>query len=228
MSTRSAILFATLTAMAEIPALYSQRPIVNRHQKAAMYHPFIEALALTIVDIPLTFLIQIIFSVVVYFLVGLQKTAQQFFIFYLLVLTMTLTMKAFYRALAAAFNRESGAQATAGLATLLLVLYTGYAIPKPSMVAGLRWLTWISVSDTFMLKVNMLPDKRSLLRAASSLCFKAILSNEFHAIDAPCAALVPQGPGYENVTLANQVCITVDVDASFSLCTDTHNPICGG
>ena len=49
-----------------------------------------------------------------------------------------------------------------GLATLLLVLYTGYAIQEPSMVAGLGWLTWISVSDTFMLKVNMLPDKRSL------------------------------------------------------------------
>ena len=144
-------------------------------------------------DVPLTFLIQIIFFVVVYFLVCLQKTARQFFAFYLLVLTLTLTMKAFYRAFAAASNRESGAQATAGLATLLLVLYTGYAIPKPSMVAGLRWLTWISVSETFMLKVNMLPDKRSLLRAASSLCFKAILSNEFDTIDAPCAALVPQG-----------------------------------
>ena len=58
--------------------------------------------------------------------------------------------------------------------------------------------------------------------------FEAILSNEFHTIDAPCAALVPKGPGYENVTLANQVCMTVDVDASFSLCTDTHTPICGG
>ena len=124
-------------------------------------------------DEPLTFLIQIIFFVVVYFLVCLQKTARQFFAFYLLVLTLTLTMKAFYRAFAAASNRESGAQATAGLATLLLVLYTGYAIQEPSMVAGLRWLTWISVSDTFMLKVNMLPDKRSLLRAASSLWFRS-------------------------------------------------------
>ena len=126
------------------------------------------AVVLTVVDIPLAFLIQIIFFVVVYFLVRLQKTARQFFAFYLLVLTLTLTMKAFYRAFAAASNRVSGAQATAGLATLLLFLYTGYAMPKPSMVAGLRWLTWISVSDTSILKVNMLPDRRSLPRAVSS------------------------------------------------------------
>lgn len=133
--------------MAEIPALYSQRPIVNRHHKAAMYHPFIEALALTLVDIPMTLVIQAIFAVIVYFLVGLQRTAQQFFIFYLMVVTMTLTMKAFYRALAAAFDKEAGAQAMAGLLTLLLVLYTGYAIPKPTMVQGLSWLTWLSVSN---------------------------------------------------------------------------------
>ena len=48
---------------------------------------------------------------------------------------------------------------------------SGYAIQEPSMVAGLRWLTWISVSDTSILKVNMLPDRRSLLHAASSLWF---------------------------------------------------------
>ena len=66
---------------------------------------------------------------------------------------------------------------------------------------------------------------------------EAIPSNEFHTIDAPYAALVPTGPGYENATLANQVCTTIgsvsgqlnrDKDASFSLCTDTHTPICGG
>jgi ATP-binding cassette subfamily G (WHITE) protein 2 (SNQ2) len=41
--------------MAEIPTLFGQRPIVERHQKSAMYHPFIEAVALTLVDIPITF-----------------------------------------------------------------------------------------------------------------------------------------------------------------------------
>lgn len=33
--------------------------------------------------------------------------------------------------------------------------------------------------------------------------------NEFHTLDGQCASLVPQGPGYENVSLANQVCTTV-------------------
>jgi ATP-binding cassette subfamily G (WHITE) protein 2 (SNQ2) len=35
------------------------------------------------------------------------------------------------------------------------------------------------------------------------------MTNEFHTLNGRCVNLVPQGPGYENVTLANQVCTTV-------------------
>jgi ATP-binding cassette subfamily G (WHITE) protein 2 (SNQ2) len=64
--------------MAEIPALYSQRPIVTRHEKAAFYHPFVEALALTLVDVPITFVTTFVFAIILYFMVGLQKSAAQF------------------------------------------------------------------------------------------------------------------------------------------------------
>ena len=73
-----AVLFGALSAMAEIPALFAQRPIVTRHAKSAMYHPFTEAVALTVVDIPITFVTLSVFCVIVYFLVGLQRTAGQF------------------------------------------------------------------------------------------------------------------------------------------------------
>ena len=74
----SALLFAALTAQAEIPALFSQRPIVLRQSRAAMYHPFIESLAYTLVDIPISFVTLIIFGIILYFLVRLQQTASQF------------------------------------------------------------------------------------------------------------------------------------------------------
>lgn len=64
--------------MAEIPSLFSQRPIVLRHQKAALYHPFVEAVAVTLVDIPSTFITLIAFSTIVYEAVRLQQSAQQF------------------------------------------------------------------------------------------------------------------------------------------------------
>ena len=39
--------------------------------------------------------------------------------------------------------------------------------------------------------------------------FESVLTNEFRTIKGACSSLVPQGPGYENVTLANQVCAVV-------------------
>jgi ATP-binding cassette subfamily G (WHITE) protein 2 (SNQ2) len=48
-----------------------------KHAKAAMYHPFIEAAALTIVDVPITFFTIMIYSIIIYFMVGLQSSASQ-------------------------------------------------------------------------------------------------------------------------------------------------------
>jgi ATP-binding cassette, subfamily G (WHITE), member 2, SNQ2 len=61
--------------MSEIPALFEQRTIILRHKKAALYHPFVDALAMTLVDVPITFVTTVVFSIVLYFMVGLQRTA---------------------------------------------------------------------------------------------------------------------------------------------------------
>ncbi|KAF7360014.1 Pleiotropic drug resistance ABC transporter [Mycena venus] len=183
-----ALMFSAIASMAEIAALFQQRPIVLRQFKAALYHPFVEAVALTLVDLPITFVTMAVFAVTIYFLVGLQRTVDQFFIFFLFLLMMAITMKAFFRATAAAFKSIANAQAASGLMVLALVVYTGYTLPKRSMIGALRWITYINP-----------------LRYG----FEGVMANEFHTLKGSCANLVPQGPGYENITLANQVCAAV-------------------
>jgi ATP-binding cassette subfamily G (WHITE) protein 2 (SNQ2) len=152
--------------MAEIPALFAQRPIILRHKKAALYHPFIEAAAMTLVDIPMTFATILLFTTIVYFLVKLQQTAHQFFTFFLFVFTVALTMKAFFRSLAAAFPSEAPAQAVAGILLLSVSLYTGYNIPILSMIGALRWISYINVSQVS--PINVILSLTWLL--ASSVC----------------------------------------------------------
>lgn len=64
-------------AMPEIPALFAQRPIILRHQQSGLYHPFIDAVALTLVDVPVTLLNSLVFGGILYGLVGLEKSAGQ-------------------------------------------------------------------------------------------------------------------------------------------------------
>ena len=78
---------------------------------------------------------------------------------------MSITMKAWFRSIAAAFKSEAAAQSVAGIAILALAIYTGeyisivltsgsfltshilgFTIPKPSMIGALRWITYINVS----------------------------------------------------------------------------------
>ncbi|KIJ14545.1 hypothetical protein PAXINDRAFT_169702, partial [Paxillus involutus ATCC 200175] len=183
-----ALFFTAISSMAELGALFSQRPIVLRHQKAAMYYPFIESLAHTVVDIPITFVIQTVFAVLCYFLVGLQQSSAQFFTFLLFVFTVTLIMKAFIRSIAACFRAESSAVSLAAFMVLLQMLYTGYTIPRPGIVSALRWITYLN---------------------PFRYAFESLLLNEFHTLNGTCTTLVPQGPGYENITLANQVCTAI-------------------
>ncbi|KAG2006802.1 multidrug resistance protein 1, variant 2 [Coprinopsis cinerea AmutBmut pab1-1] len=182
------VFLPALFSMSEIPALFAQRRIIHRHELAAMYHPMVESLALTLVDIPFTFVTMVLFTIILYFIVQLQQTAGQFFIYFLFVFTISITFKAFFRGLAAMFPSEAPAQALAGVLLLALSLYAGYQIPRPSMIGALRWISYIN---------------------PTLYAFDSLMTNEFHTLDGTCANLVPSGPGYGGVGLANQACPVV-------------------
>lgn len=183
-----ALLFSTVSAMAEIDSLFAQRPIVLRQYNLAMYYPFIESLSHAIVDLPIAIIFQFVFSAIFYFLVRLQQSAQQFLIFVLVTFVATMVMKMFFRAVSACFKTPSGAITVAGIMMTAAILCTGYAIPPTAIIGALRWITYINP-----------------LRYG----FEALMVNEFHTIEGTCTTLVPQGPGYENISSANQVCTTV-------------------
>ncbi|KAG2112807.1 ABC-2 type transporter-domain-containing protein [Suillus cothurnatus] len=194
-----ALFFGALSAMAEIPALYAQCPIVLHHYKAAMYYPFIKSLAHTVVNIPIMFIIQGVFSVLLYFLVDLQRTVSQFFIFFLVVFTMTTMMKGFFRLVTAAFKEESSATSVAGIDVLVFSLYFSYTFPRLSIPDALCWITYLN---------------------PLGFGFESLMMNEFHTLNRTCFTMVPQHPGYENVSLANQVCTTVGAQPGMSTVDD--------
>ena len=152
--------------MSEIPALFSQRQIVLRHQRGALYYPFIDSLAHTIVDIPITLISLGVMSAILYFLVGLQKTARQFLYvvyfylvawahnfhstFFLFTFMVTFVMKACFRSVAAFSTSESSAMAIAGVIIMPLILYTGYATPLGDITAALRWISYLNVRANFL------------------------------------------------------------------------------
>ncbi|CEH13462.1 pleiotropic drug resistance abc transporter [Ceraceosorus bombacis] len=180
-----ALLFNAFTAMTEVAAGYAQRPIVIRQARFSMIHPFSDALANTLLDLPLRAITSLPFSVIIYFLTGLVYRADAFFIYLAIVYLTTYLMVAFFRALAATFRNEANATLVAGLGIIDLALYAGYVIPRNSMVIWWRWLSYCN---------------------PIAFSFEILITNEFRYLDVPCASVIPSGPGYEAVNAANQVC----------------------
>ena len=66
-----AILLNALISITEINSLYDQRPIVEKHASYAFYHPWTEAMAGVVSDIPVKFMRAVCFNIILYFLAGL-------------------------------------------------------------------------------------------------------------------------------------------------------------
>ncbi|KAJ5116193.1 hypothetical protein N7456_000541 [Penicillium angulare] len=177
-----AVLLNALTAMSEINSLYAQRPIIEKHNSYAFYHPFTEAIAGVIADIPVKFALAVCFNIILYFLVGLQRKAGNFFLYFLITFIITFVMSAVFRTLAAITKTVSQAMGLAGVMILALVVYTGFVLPVPSMHP---WFEWIHYLNPIY------------------YAFEILIANEFHGRDFPCSSFIPS---YADLTGDNFAC----------------------
>jgi len=165
-----AVLLNALTAMSEINSLYAQRPIVEKHNSYAFYHPFTEAIAGVLADIPVKFCLAVVFNIILYFLAGLQREPGNFFLYFLITFIITFVMSAVFRTLAAVTKTVSQAMALAGIMILALVVYTGFVLPRPSMHP---WFEWIHYLNPIY------------------YAFEVLIANEFHGREFPCSEFIP-------------------------------------
>lgn len=87
-----AILLSAFASVLEILTLYAKRPIVEKHNRYALYHPSAEAIAAMITDLPYKIVNCIICNVTLYFMTNLNRTPGPFFFYLLISFSTTLTM----------------------------------------------------------------------------------------------------------------------------------------
>ncbi|KAJ5148289.1 hypothetical protein N7476_000116 [Penicillium atrosanguineum] len=184
------LLYNCVVAMSEVTESFKGRPILIKHKSFAMYHPAAFCLAQIMADFPVLLFQCSIFSVVIYWMVGLKHTAAAFFTFWAILFTTTLCITALFRMIGAAFNTFEAASKISGTAVKAITMYAGYMIPKPDIK---NWLVELYYTNPF------------------AYAFQAAMSNEFHGQHIPCVgrSLIPNGPGYENAPDTNKACASV-------------------
>eukprot|EP00026_Physarum_polycephalum_P000517 Phypoly_transcript_00518.p1 GENE.Phypoly_transcript_00518~~Phypoly_transcript_00518.p1 ORF type:complete len:1364 (+),score=213.76 Phypoly_transcript_00518:489-4580(+) len=177
----SSLLFNSLISLAELPNALRGRRVLQKHKTYAMYHPSAYHIATVITDIPISIMQAILFSLCAYFLFGLQREVENYFIFVLVIFLSTLTMTEFFRLCGNLTSSYFAASQLANVCLVLLLLYTGFLVPNPQMHPWFAWIYW----------ANPL-----------AYAFKALFSNEMKGLVFPCTGVqaVPFGPTYTNST----------------------------
>lgn len=190
---RGAVVFFTLLFNAfsgelEVLTLYALRPVIEKHNRYAFYHQSAEAIANYITDIPYKILNAIMLNTIVYFLANLRREAGAYFFFVFTNFILTLAVSGLYRTIASITRTSHQALVPVSLLTIGLMVYTGFSIPTDYMPGWSRWMGYIN---------------------PLSYVFEALMANEFHGREFPCTAIVPAGPGYDDLPLADRVCTVV-------------------
>jgi len=175
------ILFLGWLQLSELMKAVSGRNVVKRHEDYAFYRPSAVAIARVVQDFPLLLAQVIPFSIIMYFMTGLDVDVSKFFIYFLFIYTTTFCITSLYRMFAALSPSIDDAVRFAGIAPNLLIIYTGYVIPKPQLLTDYIWFGWIYWINPV------------------AYSFESVLANEFSDRVMECAPsqLVPQGPGID-------------------------------
>lgn len=165
-----AILMNAFSSALEILTLYAQRPIVEKHAKYALYHPFSEAVSSMICDLPAKCVTALTFNLALYFMTNLRREPGAFFIFFLFSFLTTLVMSNIFRCIAAYSRTLHQAMPFAAIFILALIVYTGFTIPVRDMKGYARWINYLD---------------------PIAYAFEALIANEFGGQRYRCASYVP-------------------------------------
>ncbi|CAH0051763.1 unnamed protein product [Clonostachys solani] len=174
------LIYFFLNALAEVSSTIDARSILVKQHKLGMIHPVSFVLAQTMADIPVAVVQSLVFACCYYFMLGLHKTASDFWIFLLILFTHYSAVSSLFRMLGAWAPNLNIALLMAGSAMPICLTYAGYGPPVPTMH---RWGSWI----------------RRI--SPSPYALEALMSNEFSDITLTCTPdqMVPNGPGYDDM-----------------------------
>lgn len=181
-------LYFCIMALAEIAALFMDKPILNKQISYTMYRPSAELLAKQMVSYPVRLIAITSFSLILYFLTNMKRQPGAYFIYFLFINLVVQTITSLFTLLASLMPNVAAANGISGLTMMSMVVYSSYMIQRPNMH---WWFKWFSYCNPVL------------------YAFEAMILNEFHGRVMPCAEsqLIPHGPSYSNINqLTNQVC----------------------
>ncbi|KAF9875065.1 ABC transporter [Colletotrichum karsti] len=183
-----ALLFNAFASEMEVLTLYAQRPVVEKHNRYALYHQSAEAISSFILELPYKITNVFTFNSILYFMANLKREPGPFFFFCLVSFAVLLAMSGIYRTMASLARTSHQAMVPVTLVTIGVMMYAGFTVPTSYMQGWSRWMGYIN---------------------PLSYAFEALMANEFHGRTFQCSGLVPSGSVYGDLPISGRTCAVV-------------------
>ncbi|OJJ50398.1 hypothetical protein ASPZODRAFT_110765 [Penicilliopsis zonata CBS 506.65] len=189
------VLYFLLESMSETTASFMGRPILARQKRFGFYRPTAFCIANAITDIPIVLIQVTCFSLILYFMAGLQQNAGKFFTFWIVVNAQTLCFIQMFRTIGALCGKFGNASKITGLLSTIFFVYGGYLIPFHKMHVWFRWIFYLN---------------------PGAYSFESLMANEFVGLKLQCVSpdYIPYGTGYSDESSQYRGCTVVGSDAN--------------
>lgn len=122
-----------------------ERNVVTRERASGTYRVSSYFFAKTLCELPRTFFFNALFSIILYWLVGLRATVGGFFFFILTVFIITVTAESIALAISILAADPQAAAALIPVALIVSILFGGFFIDGDQIYDWLVWLKWTSL-----------------------------------------------------------------------------------
>ncbi|UJR11225.1 hypothetical protein I4U23_015408 [Adineta vaga] len=135
--------FGSLSAL---DLFIKERPLFQHENVSGYYHVSTYFIAKILCDIiPLRTIPSILFSSIAYFMIGFQRTAAKFFIFFFGIYITSLCASSFCFFVSASVRVYAIANLLAAMYCVLTLIFSGFLVEVTSVTAFLSWIKWISI-----------------------------------------------------------------------------------
>ncbi|GFP80384.1 pleiotropic drug resistance protein 3 [Phtheirospermum japonicum] len=138
------LIILVVDAIPELSMTVARLPIFYRQRHLYFYPAWAYTVPATILKIPLSLLEAVVWTCLTYYVIGYSPEAERFFRHMMIRFATHMALSSMFRLVASVFRTVAAATLAGSSAILMLVLLSGFSIPRPFMPVWLKWAFWVS------------------------------------------------------------------------------------
>ncbi|XP_031397820.1 pleiotropic drug resistance protein 3-like isoform X2 [Punica granatum] len=130
--------------VAELTLTVSRLPVFYKQQSFYLYPAWAYCISSSLLKIPFSLMDSLLWTAMTYYVIGYSPEFSRFFYHFLLLFALHLASTSICRLIASIFKTIVAATTFGSLTLVLMLMFGGFILPRPSLPSWLRWGFWLS------------------------------------------------------------------------------------